>query len=76
MTKTGKIIYLFITLLFFIILNIYLTDLIINNGYKLSVNDFLEITYVRNQGAAFNIFEGYKVFLTILQKRIKIFVKK
>ena len=63
MTKTSKIVYLFISVLFFIILNGYLTDMIIHNGYKLAENPVFDITFIQNQGAAFNIFEGYRVFL-------------
>ena len=39
--------------------------MIINNGYLLAENPVLDIMYLQNSGAAFNIFEGYKVFLIV-----------
>ena len=63
MSKTGKIVYLCIAAIFFILLNIYLTETIIDNGYKLVENPVFSVTHIHNQGAAFNIFEGYRAFL-------------
>ena len=63
MSKNSKIIYLILTTIFFIFANFYFSDLILNNGYLLVENPVWNITYIQNQGAAFNIFEGYKVFL-------------
>jgi len=63
MTKKSKIVYIFISIIFFILLNGYLSDLIILNGYKLLDNPIFSIMYVQNQGAAFNIFDGQKIFL-------------
>ena len=63
MSRTGKTVYLFVTTIFFILLNAYLTGLIISNGYKLPQNPVFDITFIRNQGAAFNLFEGYRIFL-------------
>lgn len=63
MSKNSKIIYLFITTVFFILLNSFLSDAILKNGYKLGENPVFDITFIQNQGAAFNIFDGYKVFL-------------
>ena len=65
MSKNSKIIYLFITALFFILLNLFCSDIILNNGYKLLGNPIFDITFIKNQGAAFNIFDGYKVFLIV-----------
>jgi len=63
MSKASKIIYIFISMVFFVLLNGFCTDLILRNGYKLPENPIFDITFIQNQGAAFNIFEGYKVFL-------------
>ena len=63
MSKNSKIIYLFISLIFFILLDGYMSAQIMNNGYKLTKNPIFDITFIQNQGAAFNIFDGYKVFL-------------
>ena len=65
MSKNSKIIYLFITAIFFILFNLFLSDLILNSGYKLAENPVFDITFIKNQGAAFNIFDGYKIFLIV-----------
>jgi len=65
MTKKSKIIYLFVSIIFFILLNGYMSDLIILNAFKLPENPIFSITYVQNQGAAFNIFEGQRIFLIV-----------
>ena len=65
MPKKSKIIYLFITTLFFIFVNFYFTDLILLNGYKLAENPIFSITFIQNEGAAFNLFDGYKIFLIV-----------
>ena len=63
MSKKSKIIYLFITTIFFIIFNFYFTDIILLNANKLIENPVFNITFVQNEGAAFNLFDGYKIFL-------------
>ena len=63
MPKNSKIIYLFVTTIFFILLDFFFSDFILQNGYKLAENPVFDITFIQNQGAAFNIFDGYKVFL-------------
>ena len=65
MPKKSKIIYLLITTLFFIFVNFYFTDLILLNGYKLAENPIFSITFIQNEGAAFNLFDGYKIFLIV-----------
>lgn len=65
MSKKSKIIYLLITTLFFIFVNFYFTDLILINGYKLAENPIFSITFIQNEGAAFNLFDGYKIFLIV-----------
>ena len=63
MSKKSKFIYLSLSTLFFIILNRFFSDFIIQNGRSVPENPLLQITYIENTGAAFNIFEGYKIFL-------------
>ena len=65
MPKKSKIIYLILTTVFFVLCNFYFSDMIINNGYLLAENPVLDIMYLQNSGAAFNIFEGYKIFLIV-----------
>ena len=63
MSKNSKVIYLILTSVFFIFFNFYFSGIILQNGYMLAENPVFDITYVQNQGAAFNLFDGYKVFL-------------
>ena len=65
MSKNSKIIYLILTAIFFIFANFYFSDIILRNGFLLPENPLLDITYIQNRGAAFNIFEGYKAFLIV-----------
>ena len=57
MSKLSKTIYLFITTIFFVLLNSYITKFILTNSYKLHKNPVLEFLFIQNEGAAFNIFE-------------------
>ncbi len=63
MSKNSKIIYLFLTAVFFIFFNGYFSNYIINNSLKLPENPIFNITFIQNQGAAFSLFDGYKTFL-------------
>ncbi len=63
MTKRSKILYLLLSIVFFILFNGYLSELIIVSGNEFIDNPIFNIVYIQNQGAAFNIFEGHKLFL-------------
>ena len=63
MTKKSKNIYFLITFIFFIIFNRFLTHVITSGNVNLPSNPFLDIAFVQNGGAAFNILEGAKIFL-------------
>ena len=65
MSKKSKIIYLILTTVFFTVFNFYFSDIIMKNGFLLAENPVLDIVYLQNSGAAFNLFEGYKLFLII-----------
>ena len=63
MSKNSKIIYFILSIIFFMFVDFYFSDIILKNGYKLAENPILDIIFIPNQGAAFNLFEGYKIFL-------------
>ena len=63
MTKKNKIIYFFVCLLFFVICDIFLSDLIISNIGLIAANPVLDLIFVKNEGAAFSLLEGSKLFL-------------
>ncbi len=58
---TGKMVYLIVTLVFFIAANMYLTDLLLDEiELGLSVaNPVFILKYVQNTGAAFSVLENY-----------------
>ena len=65
----------FILLSIFIIISDQVTKNIINSNYKLfTKNDFVLFTfdYVKNYGAAFNLLNGNRIFLSILSTSISI----
>jgi len=58
---TSKMIYLIVTLVFFIFANMYLTDLLLDEmelGLTV-INPVFALKYVQNTGAAFSILENY-----------------
>lgn len=65
MPRNSKIIYLILTTIFFVFFNFYFSDVILKNGYMLAENPVLDIMYIQNSGAAFNMFDGYRIFLII-----------
>ncbi len=65
----------FILISIFIIISDQLTKYIINLNYKSLINnDFLifSLDYVKNYGAAFNLFNGSRIFLSILSLSVTI----
>ena len=65
MSKISKIIYFFITVLFFVLFDSYLTSIIINNTDNLPPNLVFDLTFIQNTGAAFSILQDSKLFLII-----------
>ena len=65
MSSNAKIVYFFISTIFFVLFDKYLTNLILNNLNNLPQNPILDFFYVENTGAAFSILENYKWFLII-----------
>lgn len=62
MKKNSKIIYLLICIIFFIIFNKYLSKILLSNVNNIE-NELFSIVYAENFGAAFSLFENYKIFL-------------
>lgn len=64
----SKIIYLIVCFVFFLISDLYLSNLLIkeiNNGLEIH-NQVFALTYVRNTGAAFSLLHDSREFLIIL----------
>lgn len=66
MTKTSKLIYFFVSIIFFIFSDLYFSELILKSlRFKLPENEVFDLIFVQNSGAAFSIFENSKIFLII-----------
>ena len=63
MSKVSKIIYFFVTFLFFLISDFFFSEQILEKGYKLPENPVFDLIFIKNQGAAFNILQGSRIFL-------------
>lgn len=66
MSRTSKLAYLFVTMLFFIGFDLYFVQLILNSlRFKMENNPVFDLIFVQNTGAAFSILENSKIFLII-----------
>lgn len=63
MTKTSKISYLFVAIIFFIIFDIYFSNIMMNCVETMPSNPVLDLIFIQNTGAAFSILENSKIFL-------------
>lgn len=64
MSKTSKLLYFFVSIIFFIVFDLFFTELIINTlRFKPSENPVFDLIFVQNTGAAFSILENSKIFL-------------
>ena len=64
MSKTNKIIYLLISIVFFIAFDLYFSNLILTSlRFNICENPILDLIFVQNTGAAFSILENSKIFL-------------
>lgn len=66
MSKLSKIIYFFVSIVFFTIFDLYLSERILKVfRFCLPENNFFDLIFVQNTGAAFSIFENSTVFLIV-----------
>ena len=64
MSKTNKIIYFIISIIFFIVFDLYFSNLILNTlRFKTEENPILDLIFVQNTGAAFSLLENSTAFL-------------
>lgn len=64
MSKLSKLIYFFVSIIFFTAFDLYLTERILNVfRFKLPENNLFDLIFVQNTGAAFSIFENSRIFL-------------
>ena len=66
MNKINKIIYFTLTILFFILFDFYFSNLLISTRFNFPHNNFLDITFIQNTGAAFSILENAPLMLILL----------
>lgn len=65
MSKLSKINYFFITFIFFVVLDLYSSEQLLKFGYKLPDNNFFDLVFIQNEGAAFSILQDFKLFLIV-----------
>lgn len=65
MSKKSKIAYFIISLAFFVLFDLYFSNLLINSGLKLHNNGIIELVYVQNSGAAFSLLENSPLLLVL-----------
>ncbi len=63
MTKTSKISYLFVAIIFFIIFDIYFSNIMMSYVETMPSNPVFDLIFIQNTGAAFSILENSKMFL-------------
>ena len=63
MSKTSKILYFIIALAFFIIFDIYFSNLILQYTPNFQENPVFDLVFVQNTGAAFSLLEDSRMFL-------------
>ena len=63
MSKASKIIYFFISIVFFIVFDLFSSNAVYNNIEALPANPVFDLISVQNTGAAFSILQNSKIFL-------------
>lgn len=63
MQKSSKIVYFFVSLVFFILLDFFVTQNVIKWSEVLPNNPVFRFVFVENTGAAFSLLQNSKVFL-------------
>lgn len=63
MSKAGKIIYFLISVVFFVVFDLILSNETLRSLADIPQNPILDLIYVKNTGAAFSILQDARVFL-------------
>lgn len=63
MSKTSKIVYFIISIIFFSCFDMVLSDFVIKNAETFPQNSILDLIYIQNTGAAFSILQDARLFL-------------
>ena len=66
MTKTSKITYFILALVFFFVFDLYVSSLIVESiRFNFPQNPLFDLIFVQNSGAAFSILENSRLFLIL-----------
>lgn len=65
MSNLSKTIYFFVATIFFVVFDMFFSNYIIDNLQNVPENDFIDIVFIQNTGAAFSILQNSKLFLII-----------
>jgi len=65
-SKLSKLVYFIISVIFFIVFDLYFSELILSSlRFNFEPNPIFDLIFVQNTGAAFNILENSQLFLII-----------
>ncbi len=65
MNKVNKLIYFIISAIFFVIFDLYFSNLFVNSRINIADNKFLSLMNVQNTGAAFSLLENAPLLLIL-----------
>ena len=65
MNKINKIVYFALAVIFFMLFDFYFSNLLLNNRFNIPSNQFIDIVFVQNTGAAFSLLENTPAILII-----------
>ena len=74
MSKTGKIIYLIISVIFFVFFDMLLSNETLRSLSAIPQNPVIDLIYVKNTGAAFSILQDARLFLIIFSAAAILFI--
>ena len=63
MTKTSKISYFLVSIIFFIAFDVYFSNIMMSCVETMPSNPVFDLIFIQNTGAAFSILENSKIFL-------------
>lgn len=66
MSRINKIIYFIVSIIFFVVFDLFFSEQILNTlRFDMPENPLFDLIFVKNTGAAFSILENYGIFLIV-----------
>lgn len=64
MNKVSKIVYFIITVIFFVLSDLFFSEVLIDSRFNFVPNDIIDLVFVQNTGAAFSLLENAPILLS------------